>query len=334
MTAAPQDGRPAGQAAALLRAMPAVFVLIWSTGFVVARFGMPHAPPLGFLSWRYALSIAAFLVWIRVSGATWPSDRRQWLHLAVVGLGVHAGYLGGVWAAVKAGIGAGTVSLIVGLQPVLTALWVAGMSGNAGQAGQGALATPRVTARVTPGVTARVTARQWAGLGLGLAGLVLVVWRKLGLGEVTPLNLGLALLALLAITFGTLYQKRFVKACDVRTANTIQLGAALAVSLPLALLEPGRFELHPELIGAMAWSVLVLTLGGSSLLYLLIQRGAAMQVTSLMYLVPPCTALLAWLLFGEELSALVLAGLALTAAGVWLVVRAPAVASAQPKELA
>jgi len=307
-------------AAPLLRAMPAVFVLIWSTGFVVARFGMPHAPPMGFLSWRYALSIAAFLVWIRISGAAWPSDRRQWLHLAVVGLGVHAGYLGGVWAAVRAGIGAGTVSLIVGLQPVLTALWMAAMAGaGAGQAVQAA---------------ARVTPRQWAGLGLGLAGLVLVVWRKLGVGEVTSINLALALLALLAITCGTLYQKRFVKACDVRTANTIQLSAALLVSLPLALLEPGRIELHPEFIGAMAWSVLVLTLGGSSLLYLLIQRGAAMQVTSLMYLVPPCTALLAWLLFGEELSALVLAGLALTAAGVWLVVRAPAVATVQPKDLA
>jgi drug/metabolite transporter (DMT)-like permease len=302
--------------------MPAVFVLIWSTGFVVARFGMPHAPPMGFLSWRYALSIAAFLVWIRLSGAAWPSDRRQWLHLAVVGLGVHAGYLGGVWAAVKAGIGAGTVSLIVGLQPVLTALWLAGMAGTGQAAARGPLATPRVTPR------------QWAGLALGLGGLVLVVWRKLGVGEVTPLNLALALLALLAITGGTLYQKRFVKPCDVRTANTVQLAAALALSLPLALLEPGHIQLHPEFIGAMAWSVLVLTLGGSSLLYLLIQRGAAMQVTSLMYLVPPCTALLAWLLFGEELSPLVLAGLALTAAGVWLVVRAPAVATHQPKDLA
>ena len=327
MTVVPTGGRPGGQATLslqLLHVMPVVFVLIWSTGFVVARFGMPHAPPMGFLSWRYALSIAAFLVWIRISGAAWPSDRRQWLHLAVVGLGVHAGYLGGVWAAVKAGIGAGTVALIVGLQPVLTALWLTTLSGWA----------PPSAAHGTPRLAARITTRQWAGLALGLAGLVLVVWRKLGVGEVTALNLALALLALLAITGGTLYQKRFVKPCDVRTANTIQLGAALAVSLPLALLEPGHFDLHPALFGAMAWSVLVLTLGGSSLLYLLIQRGAAMQVTSLMYLVPPCTALLAWLLFGEALSALVLAGLALTAAGVWLVVRAPTVATLQPKDLA
>ena len=289
----------------LLRAMPLVFVLIWSTGFVVARYGMPHAPPLTFLSWRYALSLLAFLVWIRLSGVAWPSERRQWLHLGVVGLGVHAGYLGGVWAAVRGGIGAGTVALIVGLQPVLTALWVSAM-----------------------GHEARITARQWGGLGLGLAGLLLVVWHKLGLGEVTPGNLALSGLALLAITAGTLYQKRFVKPCDVRTANTIQLLAALAVTAPLALLETGAVDLHPEFIGAMAWSVLVLTLGGSSLLYLLLQRGAATAVTSLMYLVPPCTALMAWVLFGDALTTTVLCGLVLTAVGVWLVVRAaPAVQS-------
>jgi len=282
----------------LLRAMPAVFVLIWSTGFVVARYGMPYAPPLTFLSWRYAFSIAAFLVWIAIVRAAWPRSGAQWMHLGVTGLLIHGGYLGGVWAAVRLGLGAGTVALIVGLQPVLTALWV---SAN--------------------GQEHRVAPRQWAGLALGLAGLVLVVWHKLGVGEVHAANLALALVALLSITAGTLYQKRHVKPCDVRTANTVQLLAAFAVTAPLALLEPGAVEWHPQLIGAMAWSVLVLTLGGSSLLYLLIQRGAATRVTSLMYLVPPCTALLAWLLFGESLSGLVLLGLLLTAVGVGLVVR-------------
>lgn len=278
--------------------MPLVFVLIWSTGFVVARYGMPHAPPLGFLAWRYALSLAAFALWIAWSRPAWPRSGAQWLHLAVTGALMHGGYLGGVWAAVKEGIPAGTVALIVGLQPVLTAAWVS-----------------------ASGAEHRVSVRQWLGLALGLAGLVLVVWRKLGVGEVTAENLALSLFALLSITTGTLYQKRFVTACDVRTANTVQLIAALAVTAPLALFESEPIRLHPELVGALAWSVLVLTLGGSSLLYLLIQRGAATRVTSLLYLVPPCTALLAWLLFREPLSALVIAGLGLTALGVWLVVQ-------------
>jgi drug/metabolite transporter (DMT)-like permease len=286
--------------AALLRAMPAVFVLIWSTGFVVARYGMPHAPPLHFLAVRYALSIVAFLAWVWLSKAPWPRERAQWWHLAVTGMLIHAGYLGGVWAAVKHGLAAGTVSLIVGLQPVLTALWVS-----------------------WTGQEHRIAPRQWLGLLLGLAGLLLVVWRKLFVGELDAFNLSLAVFALACITAGTLYQKRFLKAHDVRTATCVQLMAALVVTAPLALLEPEAMHWHPELIGAMAWSVLALTLGGSSLLFLLIQRGAATRVTSLLYLVPPCTALQAWWLFGESLSAQVLAGLAITAIGVALVVREP-----------
>jgi drug/metabolite transporter (DMT)-like permease len=280
--------------------MPVVFVVVWSTGFVVARYGMPHAPPLGFLTLRYALSVLAFGVWIALSRPAWPVGRAQWLHLAAAGVLIHAGYLGGVWAAVKAGIGAGTVALVVGLQPVLTALWIS-LSGG----------------------SRSVSLRQWLGLGLGFSGLLLVVGHKLGAGEVTPFNLSLASLALLSITVGTLYQKRFVEPCDVRTANVVQIGAALLVTAPLAALEGGAWQMHPELVGAMAWSVLVLTLGGSSMLYLLIQRGAAAKVTSLLYLVPPCTAVLAWLLFGEALSGQVLAGIGVTAIGVALVVRAP-----------
>jgi drug/metabolite transporter (DMT)-like permease len=175
------------------------------------------------------------------------------------------------------------------------------------------------------GAQHRVSVRQWAGLALGLAGLLLVVWHKLGVGEAGWASVACALLALLSITSGTLYQKRFVQPCDVRSAGCVQMLAALAVTLPLALVEAftplGGWRWHPELAGAMAWSVLVLTLGGSSLLYLLIQRGAATQVSSLMYLVPPCTAVLAWALFGESLGLSVLLGLACTAAGVALVVR-------------
>lgn len=288
----------------LLRVMPLVFVLIWSTGFIVARYGMPHAPPLGFLSWRYVLSILCFLPWILLAGVAWPATRQQWLHLSVSGVLMHAGYLGGVWAAVKAGMGSGLVALVVGLQPVLTAIWLSARGSS-------------------------VTGRQWAGLTLGFAGLALVVARKFGQGgEADLLNLSLAVLALLSITIGTLYQKHFVAPCDVRSANAVQLIAALVVTLPLALLETEPLYwtattggVNWELVVAMAWSVLGLTLGGSSLLYLLIQRGAATSVTSLLYLVPPTTALMAWLLFAEPITLLTITGTVLTAVGVSLVVR-------------
>ena len=286
-----------------LRWMPWVFVLIWSTGFVVARFGMPHSPPLTFLSVRYGVSVLCFGLWVVLVRAAWPQERRQWMHLAVSGVLMHAGYLGGVWSAVKLGIGAGTVALLVGLQPVLTAIWLA----TASKGGQ-----------------SHVAAREWAGLVLGLVGLTLVLGGKFGIGEVTPWNLALAVIALLSITTGTLYQKCFVAPCDVRTASSIQLSAALLVSLPFAWLETEPMQWHPHLLGALAWSVLVLSLGGSSLLYLLIQRGAATQVTSLLYLVPPCTALMAWWLFGESFTATMLLGLVVTVAGVALVVKAPA----------
>ena len=291
---------PTATRSGLAQAMPWVFVVIWSTGFVVARLGMPHSPPLTFLVMRYALSVVCFAIWIVLARPPWPRSQTQWLHLAVTGVLMHAGYLGGVWSAVKAGIGAGTVALLVGLQPVLTAIWLS----RADAAGR-----------------AKVTATQWLGLALGLAGLGLVVSGKLGIGEVTPWNLALALLALLSITIGTLYQKRYLEPCDVRSASLIQLVAAAAVSLPFALLEHETVVWAPEMIVAMAWSVLVLTLGGSSLLYLLIQRGAATAVTSLMYLVPPCTALMAWLLFREAFTVVMLVGMLLTVGGVALVVR-------------
>jgi len=290
---------------AWLRAMPWVFVLIWSTGFIVARFGMPHAPPMKFLAVRYALSMACFLPWILLAGVKWPTTRTQWLHLAVTGVLMHAGYLGGVWAAVKAGMGSGLSALIVGIQPVLTAIWLSSVGGQGAQ----------------------VSRRQWVGLLLGFAGLVLVVSRKFGAGgpgdQANWFNLSFAVIALFSITAGTLYQKRFVQPCDVRSANTVQLAAALLVTLPLTLLESEPMRWNAELAGAMAWSVLGLTLGGSSLLYMLIQRGAAATVSSLMYLVPPCTALIAWLLFDEPVTAVTVAGIALTAFGVSLVVRPP-----------
>ena len=288
--------------------MPVVFVVIWSTGFIVAKFGLPFAPPLTFLAIRYALSIGCFLVWIRLSGARWPVARQQWLHLAATGMLMHGGYLSGVWVAVKGGMGSGLVALIVGLQPVLTALWIswAGLSAATGPCPS----------------QSKVTPRQWAGLSLGLGGLLLVVARKFGSGsEVTLLTLGCAVFALFSITIGTLYQKHFVQPTDVRSASAIQLAAALLITLPFTLLETETIVWNSQFMGAMAWSVLALTLGGSSLLYLLIQRGAATSVTSLLYLVPPTTAVMAWLLFDEAITVATLVGTALTALGVSLVVR-------------
>lgn len=286
--------------------MPALFVLIWSTGFVVAKFGLPYAPPLTFLSIRYALSLLCFLLWIKFSRVSWPRGGQQWLHLAVSGVLIHAGYLGGVWMAIKAGMGSGLASLMVGLQPVLTALWMSSMASSQGS-------------------SEKVTQRQWLGLGLGFGGLILVVSRKFGsaqdVQEVTAFTLAAITTALLSITAGTLYQKRYVASADVRGANAVQIAAAFAVTLPLALFETGAVTWSPQFIGALAWSVLVLTLGGSSLLYMLIQRGAATAVTSLLYLVPPCTALMAWLLFDEQITAFTVLGTVITALGVSLVVR-------------
>ena len=286
---------PAAAESLWIASMPVVFVLIWSTGFIVARFGMPHAPPFGFLAWRYGLSVMGLLLWAVAAKVAWPSCD-QWRHLCVTGVLIHAGYLGGVWAAVKGGLGAGLSALVVGLQPVLTALWLASRGGQ-------------------------VQPRQWLGLLLGLVGLTLVIADRMGQGAVTVENAAWITLALLSITAGTLYQKRWVKPCDVRSANALQLSAALVVTLPLVWLETESVRWNAESMGAMAWSVLALTMGASSLLYLLIQRGAATSVASLMYLVPPCTAILAWVLFDEPLSLRVLLGVAITAWGVWWVVK-------------
>ncbi len=185
----PPPAHAAGEGIDWIRFAPALFVLIWSTGFVVARFGMPHAPPFGFLAWRFFFSILCFVVWIRIAGAPWPASRAQWLHLSVVGLLMQAGYLGGVWAAVKAGMSAGTAALIVGLQPLLTAAWLAARSSD--QAASG---------------------RQWIGLVLGLLGLVLVVWRKLSLGE--------ASLSTVAMTPGGAYTGMHVLSSARRLAPT------------------------------------------------------------------------------------------------------------------
>jgi len=270
--------------------------VIWASGFVVAKYAAPHAEPLSFLLIRYAGVVALMLLLAVAARASWPRGRSV-LHIAVAGIGIHAGYLGGVWTAIAAGMPAGVAALVVNLQPLLTAA-VAGLLGQ------------------------RLRRIQVIGLLLGFAGVALVVASKFTARGITPLTLGLTVMALLTITAGTLYQKRFCPDFDLRTGQVVQFVASIAVTLPFALAyESFRLDWTPQLLGALAWSVLVLTGAGISLLYLMLRRGAAAQVTSYFYLVPGITALMAFAMFGETLGPLAIGGLAVAVAGVALATR-------------
>ncbi len=285
------------RASTLVALMPAVFVLLWSTGFIVARYASPHAPPLVFLLWRYATAVAVLLPVIAFTGAPWPRNAVSWLHVAVVGVLLQATYLGGVWWAIAEGMPAGAAALIVGLQPLLTAL----LAGAVGE---------------------RATARQWIGLVLGFAGVALVLSDRFSLHGVGAAPLAVNLLALAGITAGTLYQKRHGVGVDLRTGSAIQFGASFLVTLPFVLASENRqVEFTAEFWFALAWSVIVLSLAAMALLLTMIRRGRATSVASLMYLTPPATALLAWLLFGEMLGLRAWAGMAVAMAGVALVLR-------------
>jgi drug/metabolite transporter (DMT)-like permease len=270
--------------------------VIWASGFVVAKYAAPYAEPLSFLVVRYVGVVLLMLVLAVVARAAWPRGR-QVLHIAVAGIGIQAGYLGGVWAAVAAGMPAGVAALVVNLQPVLTAA-IAGLLGE------------------------RLGRLQVVGLVLGFLGVTLVVSHRLTTEGLSPLTLGLTIMALLAITLGTLYQKRFCPEFDLRTGQVVQFAASIVVTLPFALaFESFRFDWTPQLVGALAWSVLVLTGGGISLLFLMLRRGAAAQVTNYFYLVPGITALMAWAMFGETLGLVAIAGMVVAVLGVALATR-------------
>lgn len=282
----------------MIRFAPFLFVFLWSTGFIGAKFGLPHAEPLSFLLVRYLLVIALMLAIALALGAPWPRAARQWLHIGVSGLLVHAVYLGGVFVAIDRGLPAGITALLVGLQPILTAF------------GAGWL------------LREGVSRRQWLGLWLGLVGTALVVGGR-GAIDVPPAALPSLLLpalaALLGITLGTLYQKRFCPHFDLRTGAVIQfVPSAALTALGVALFESFTIEWTPEFVFALGWLVCVLSLGAISLLNLLIRRGSAVHVASLFYLTPPTTALIAWLAFGETLGPVALAGMGLAVTGVYL----------------
>lgn len=274
---------------------PALFVVLWSTGFIGARLGLPHAGPLTFLSLRYAL-VAGLLVLVSLaSRAPWPRRLTDIGHFAVAGLLMHGVYLGGVFLGISMGVEAGVSAVIVGLQPLLTAA-LAGVL-----------------------LSERVTLRQWVGLVLGMSGVTLVLAGKMGQAPGSLLGSIACVAALIGITVGTLYQKRFCAGMDLRTGSVVQFVAAGLATAPLAFwLEDMHVRWDAEFVFALLWLVLVLSLGAVSLLYVLIRRGAASQVASLFFLVPPCTALIAWPLFGETLGPSALAGMAITAIGVAL----------------
>jgi len=279
-------------------AVPVVFVLLWSTGFIGARLGLPHAEPLTFLSLRYFVVLLLMLPLTLAVRAPWPTTTRDARHIAVAGMLIQGGYLGCVFSALHAGVSAGVVALIVGMQPLLTAAAAGHLLGE------------------------RVALRQWAGLALGFIGVALVVWQKMATQGLTTASLALSLLALASITLGTLYQKRYCPSFDVRSGSVIQFAAALAVTLPLALIfETMEVRWTGEFVFALGWLVLVLSVGATTLLFRLIARGAATRVTSLFYLTPAVTAIMAWLMFDETLSTLALAGMAIAVAGVALVNR-------------
>jgi drug/metabolite transporter (DMT)-like permease len=286
----------------LVAAAPALFVLMWATGFVVARYSAPHASPFAFLSIRFPIAGLLFVLIALVLAAPWPGAR-QALHATVAGAFLHGGYLGPVYWAVAHGMPAGVSALIVGLQPLMTAILAAGLVGE------------------------RIALRHWLGLAIGIAGVALVVSPKLqgGLtGGITALTVAVNVAGALSISFGTVYQKRFATALNLASGGAWQYAGATLVVLVAALLtEDMRFDGTPEAWFALAWSVIVLSLAAISLLMLLIRLGDVGRVASLIFLVPGVSALMAYGLFGETLTAVQILGMAVCAAAVLIVTRKP-----------
>ena len=270
------------------------FVLIWSTGFVIARLAMPYVEPATFLFWRFTGVLMAMAVLNLVWRISWP-NWHQIKHIAVAGMLLQFGYLMGVWFAVRLGMTAGLVAIIVGLQPILTA-WFAAW------------------------VSEKVSPRQWVGLGFGFAGVALVVAEKISFAHIPLVSYILAFAALLSITFGTLYQKKYCPVFDLRAGSSIQFGVSAVLSfICMYFFETGVMVWNAPVIGALLWAIFPLSIGSISLLFMMIRKGAATKVTSLLYLTPPTTAAMAWLLFDEPFTTFMTLGLIMTMTGVILV---------------
>ncbi|MEO7744971.1 MAG: DMT family transporter [Actinomycetota bacterium] len=283
---------------------PVAFVLLWSTGFVGARYGLPYAAPFTFLALRLAIAGVLLAGLAAATRSLSALSLQQVRHASVAGLLLHAGYLGGVFFAIADGLPASVAAVVVSLQPLLTA----------------ALATRLLDEHLVR--------RQWVGLGVGVAGVALVLAPGLsaGHGAYAPVAVLACIVALIAGSAGTLWQKRHGDRIPLLTGTAVQYGAAALLLLVLALAtEDTSIEWTPRFVVALAWLVVALSLGAILLLLLLLRRGSAASVSSLFYLVPPATALESYLVFGEQLKPLSLLGIGVTAVGVALVLRPPKV---------
>lgn len=281
------------------RSIPPLFVLLWATGFIGARYAMPWAEPFTFLALRFlfAFLLLALIVVLMRRRALGPRDATNAM---IAGALMHGIYLGGVFWAIRHGLPAGLSALIVGLQPLITAVMAGMFLGE------------------------KILPRHWMGLAVGFAGVVVVLSPKLAdfSGGVTPATLAASVISVVAMSAGTVWQKRFAGGADLVSGTLWQyLGGALLMLVGSYAFETRVMTVNGEFVFAMAWLVLVLSIGAIFLLMIMIREGEMSKVASLFYLVPAVTAVIAWLLFGEELSLVQIAGMGVATAGVGLATR-------------
>jgi len=294
-----------------LKATPILFVLLWSTGFIGAKYGLPYAEPYTFLFIRFVGVLIVLFALILLLGERWPKEPLLWLHIGIAGMLVHGLYLGAVFTAIDLGMPAGVTALIVGLQPLVT------------------------TTLARFWLSEHISRRQWIGILLGLVGIVLVMTEQVDLDSPGQLFTGFgwaailsAFSALLGISIGTLFQKRYCTGMPLVTGTFIQyLGASLVLGAGALLFETREINWTPTFAFALLWLIFGLSIAAILLLMTMIRRGEASRVASLFYLVPPVTAVEAWILFGERLGVVALIGIALAVAGVALSVRQPRIPS-------
>lgn len=285
----------------LKRFIPATFVVLWATGFIGARYAMPWAEPFTFLSLRFVVA-AVLLVAIATMIGARPANRAQAKHALVAGMLIHGVYLGGVFWAIHRGMPAGLSALIVGLQPLLTAVIAGKLLGDT------------------------ILPRHWIGLATGFVGVIVVLLPTLGeIGSgITFETLAACIVSVIAITMGTIWQKRFASTGNLVATTVWQYVGGALVVLPASLLfETRQVAFNGELFFALAWLVLVLSIGAVFLLMVMIRGGEMSKVASVFYLVPAVTAVMAWALFGEELTAVQVVGMAITTFGVALATHQP-----------